>query len=579
MRGGLFARMDVRGGKLRAVRNASILLMFLSVAVSVAATSEQGGLFERHKFSSLTPKDHVTTGEVFSSTAHLGRTLKQAAHSPSTTNNGSLVLAASRTRRPDPLDNFHKYRNGWDIRNKHYWASVGFTGLPGFALAALWLAFGLLFLLSLCCWTCCCRREGRDHHNQGRLAFLIPLLFLFLLTCAAIFGCALVYAGQGKFHSTLSNTLEYVVNQSRYTVENLHNVSAVLTEAASVNVGNVGVPANQKQTIQQQSTQLNSSADQLESKTEDNAHRIRRAINLVRLVMIIVAGVMLLLVLLGLSLVSCGFRPLIYILVFIGWFLVAATWILCGVFILLNNTMGDTCVAMQEWVANPDAQTNLDEILPCVDKQTANQTLYQSKDLTNSVVNVVDQAITLAFNNNLPPGSPLSFNQSGPAMPDLCSPYGPAPDYADQRCPADNVDLSNALGNWSHYICTSSNGNCTSTGRITQDIYKELVRAVTIANGLYVNVPFLVSVENCVFVRTTFQTVITKDCPDFRKYTKWVWIGLVLISGGSMFSILLWIICSRKHPRHVQQDPKYAQPIYRGASQGPANGHPQPVQA
>ena len=36
--------------------------------------------------------------------------------------NSSLVLAAKRTYRKDPLDDFNKYSGGWNIRNKHYWA-------------------------------------------------------------------------------------------------------------------------------------------------------------------------------------------------------------------------------------------------------------------------------------------------------------------------------------------------------------------------------------------------------------------------------------------------------------------------
>lgn len=45
---------------------------------------------------------------------------------------GTLVLAGNRTRRPDFLSGFHKYRGGWDIANKHYWAVS--TILPFFAI-------------------------------------------------------------------------------------------------------------------------------------------------------------------------------------------------------------------------------------------------------------------------------------------------------------------------------------------------------------------------------------------------------------------------------------------------------------
>lgn len=35
---------------------------------------------------------------------------------------GTLVLAANRTKRPDILRGFRRYRGGWDIANQHYWA-------------------------------------------------------------------------------------------------------------------------------------------------------------------------------------------------------------------------------------------------------------------------------------------------------------------------------------------------------------------------------------------------------------------------------------------------------------------------
>lgn len=36
--------------------------------------------------------------------------------------NKSLVLAQERTTRKDPLDKFKKYRGGWNIKERHYWA-------------------------------------------------------------------------------------------------------------------------------------------------------------------------------------------------------------------------------------------------------------------------------------------------------------------------------------------------------------------------------------------------------------------------------------------------------------------------
>lgn len=39
----------------------------------------------------------------------------------------SMKLAAKRTRRRDPLENFKLYTSGFNISNKHYWAVSSFS--------------------------------------------------------------------------------------------------------------------------------------------------------------------------------------------------------------------------------------------------------------------------------------------------------------------------------------------------------------------------------------------------------------------------------------------------------------------
>lgn len=47
--------------------------------------------------------------------------------------NGTLVLAAERTRRPDPLNHFNLYSDGWNVTNSHYIAvSPPFLNSPIF---------------------------------------------------------------------------------------------------------------------------------------------------------------------------------------------------------------------------------------------------------------------------------------------------------------------------------------------------------------------------------------------------------------------------------------------------------------
>jgi hypothetical protein len=103
----------------------------------------------------------------------------------------------------------------------------------------------------------------------------------------------------------------------------------------------------------------------------------------------------------------------------------------------------DTCVAMDDWVKNPTAHTALDDILPCVDNATAQETLTQSKNVTYQLVIVVDSMINNISNKNYPPViKALYFNQSGPLMPVLCNPFHP--DLTDRPCATGEVQLNNA---------------------------------------------------------------------------------------------------------------------------------------
>ena len=103
----------------------------------------------------------------------------------------------------------------------------------------------------------------------------------------------------------------------------------------------------------------------------------------------------------------------------------------------------DTCVAMNEWVLNPTAHTAFDEIMPCVDKATAQETVLRSKEVTLELVDLINEVITNVSNINFAPNFvPLYFNQSGPLVPTLCNPY--FHDFTDRACTPGEVDFNNA---------------------------------------------------------------------------------------------------------------------------------------
>ncbi|KAK4768936.1 hypothetical protein SAY86_027086 [Trapa natans] len=462
--------------------------------------------------------------------------------------NSSFILAAHRTRRKDPLNGNALYTGGWNISDKHYWASVSFTAAPFFVIAIAWFILFGISLIFICLWYCCWRREP---YGYSRTAYALSLSLLIFFTVIAIAGCIVLYTGQGKLHRSTSDALDYVAMQVKTTAGNLTALSGYLASAKNVRVESALLSPDFQTKIDIVNAKLNSTASALSSKTSQNSEKIKYSLDASRLALIILAAVMLFLAFLGFLFSVLGLQCLVYTLVIVGWFLVAGTFILCGVFLLIHNVIADACVSMEEWVQNPSAHTALDDIIPCLEHSVTEEFLLQTKAATYQLVNVVNGVFTNVSNQNFPPEArPFYYNQSGPPVPSLCSPFNI--DLTDRQCVPGEVDFDNASQVWKSYTCeVSSAGICTTTGRLTPDLYHQATASVNVSFGMFHYGPFLVDLGDCTFVRRTFTTIGSDHCPGLRKYTKWVYIGLVIASAAVLLSLILWVIYARERRHRV----------------------------
>ncbi|EPS66363.1 hypothetical protein M569_08415, partial [Genlisea aurea] len=185
----------------------------------------------------------------------------------------TLVLAGNRTRRIDILSHFHKYKGGWNVSNKHYWASVGSTGAVAFLSSALWFVFfgAALTLHYFFKWKMNIRVQESIWWPR------ICLMLLLVFTSAAMIGTILVSVGQNEFHGEASATLNYVVNQSEYTVQILRNVTQYLSLATTINVAQIFIPSDVKNDIDKLTVDLGTAADTLQRNTNEKSRRIQKA--------------------------------------------------------------------------------------------------------------------------------------------------------------------------------------------------------------------------------------------------------------------------------------------------------------
>lgn len=105
--------------------------------------------------------------------------------------------------------------------------------------------------------------------------------------------------------------------------------------------------------------------------------------------------------------------------------------------------VADTCVAMDDWLQNPAANSALNlQLLPCMDNKTAQATLKTSKLATSHLIDIVNQYILDVANKDLPPSAGILYhNQSGPLVPILCNPF--SSDMKDRKCASTETDFSN----------------------------------------------------------------------------------------------------------------------------------------
>uniref|UniRef100_A0A2C9W3L2 Uncharacterized protein n=2 Tax=Manihot esculenta TaxID=3983 RepID=A0A2C9W3L2_MANES len=238
-----------------------------------------------------------------------------------------------------------------------------------------------------------------------------------------------------------------------------------------------------------------------------------------------------------------------------GWILVTLAFILCGIFLILHknpfcqtsSVVADTCVAVDDWLQNPSANAPLSlQFLPCMDNETAQETLKATKQTSFYVINVVNKFIIEASNRDLPPDAGILYvNQSGPPVPLLCNPY--YPDLTERDCSHAEVNFGNVAQEWRKHVCeVSDEGLCITQGRLTPKICDQMTVAVNISYSLYSSGEFLVQLGDCSFVLKTFSEINENYCPDLRRYSFWTYVGLRIVATSVMCATVLWMVYSRE---------------------------------
>ncbi|XP_061354973.1 uncharacterized protein LOC133299520 [Gastrolobium bilobum] len=184
--------------------------------------------------------------------------------SPATNNVSKHVTQKDNTIRFDPLNNFKKYRGGFDISNKHYWSSVVFTGVYGYAIGVLWLLSGLLA------------------------------------------ASGLVLAGSAKFHSHAKTSVNIIIKTANDASETIYNATGAIKKIqADLMDSGVGVEASGN--LDSITEKFNAAADNIVKEARKNRRIINKAFEVLFDITIVIISLNMLgvTILSGMILIKC----------------------------------------------------------------------------------------------------------------------------------------------------------------------------------------------------------------------------------------------------------------------------------
>ncbi|XP_050884122.1 uncharacterized protein LOC127087287 isoform X2 [Lathyrus oleraceus] len=435
----------------------------------------------------------------------------QAVSTSAADNATEEIRQKDNTIRVDPLENFTKYRGGFNISNKNYWSSLIFTGVYGYGIGMLFLLCGILYGVFLVIAKFCYRENDEGGKRMKKVLFpcnyktcdvLLILLVLFLMLIAIV-ATGLVLVGSVRFHSEAKISVDIIIETANEASETIHNTTEALKGMEnSLMEANVNIEA---------SSNLDSTAEKLDDASENiemQARKNRRLINKGLKIVFVTTIVIMCLNLLAVTVLS-----------------------VCGVLRLRRSLYifsSDACIALDNFQENP-YNNSLSSILPCQELLKAKPVLSEFSSGIYHLVNEVNANLSMQA-------------ASYPNPVHVCNPFSEPPNYFYQpeNCPENAIrigDIPKVL----------KSGNFMTNS--------EYARVETYTNSIQdlLNVyPSMEHLLECQIVKDAFSQVLVHHCKPMKKYGKMAWVGMVFLGVVMVLLILLWTMkASFEHCYHV----------------------------
>ncbi|KAF3455748.1 hypothetical protein FNV43_RR00390 [Rhamnella rubrinervis] len=451
------------------------------------------------------------------------------------------------TIRVDPLDNFKKYKGGFDITNKHYWSSTIFSGIYGYAIGALWLLCGMLyggFLLATSCFSFKTRKIEAHKKSSTcyRHCYLWPILPAILLTFLAIVASGLVIGGNERFHSHAKTVVNIIIDTANEASESIYNTTGAMKEIRD-NLGDFGAINNEAADfLTSTSRKLDVEAADIQKQARKNRRLIDKSLKIVYIITITTISLNLAAVIVLSVSGILRLQRLLRLFIVLCWFLTVLCWLFFGMYFFLDKFSGDTCTAFENFQQNPE-NNSLSSILPCDELNSAKSVLYDVSAGIYRLVNEVNANISL-----------LRATSSYANIVDVCNPFSEPPEYQYQQenCPSNTIRIGDIPKVLKVFSCSENATSCETGAFFISNSNYKMVEAYTSSIQNLVNAyPVMESLVECESVKNAFSEILTKQCKPLKRFVKMVWAAMLFLSLTMVFLVVLWTIRDRRyHTNH-----------------------------
>ncbi|KAK9159628.1 hypothetical protein Syun_005969 [Stephania yunnanensis] len=438
------------------------------------------------------------------------------------------------TVRVDPLNKLKKYRGGYDITNKHYWSSVVYTGIYGYAIGALWLLFGVLcggfILFSLLFRDDADERKLKKKVPCSRQCYFWPVFIGTSFTILAIIACGVVLGGSSRFHSRAKTVVNIIIETADGASDTMFNVTGSMRNIQE----NLSTSNNGGDEVTNFLNRTSHRLDREATKIRREARKNRRLIDKGLRIIYAVSTVAFSLTLAALIALSIsGFlksrRSLCSFIVFC-WILAVLCWIFFGLYFFLEKFAGDTCTALRDFQNDPK-NNSLSSIVPCNELQSAKSLLFDTRAGIYGVINEVNANISSA--------------RSSPVLNlvRICNPLSGPPEYnyRPDSCPPNTIKIGDIPKLLKMFTCNSSEGGSCRQGEfISAEVYRIVEAYTTSLQDLLDALPNMESLVDCRIVKDAFTRLISTQCKPLKRYARIVWISAVTLSTLMVVLILVY---------------------------------------